>query len=348
MRNSPLPKLLFCAVVALGFTALPASSAVVSLPALNVDTTNITVSGMSSGAAMAVQMGYAYSATFKGVGVFAGSPYACQNHYAYTACQNNSVISTAMLNVMQADINTWSSAGAIDNKANVAGQNIYLFVGAIDGVVGPHPMQAVQTQYVSNGVPSVSLIQRANTAHVFPTDFAATGNNACNWSLSPFIANCSYDGAKAVLSQFYGTLNARNNAPAAANYLQFNQNEFTSNRGMAPTGWVYVPAVCANGATKCKLHVAFHGCAQNYATIGDKFIKNTGYTRWADTNAIVVLFPQTQADNMAYPTPANGTASNPNGCWDTIGFYSTGYANQAGPQLSAIKAMVDRIKSASH
>ena len=329
----------------LGLTTA-AAQAVVSLPALNVDTANITVSGLSSGAAMAVQLGYAYSATFKGVGVFAGSPYSCQGHYAYTACQNNSVISAAMLATMQADIDAWSGT-VIDAKANVAAQKVYLFVGNNDAVVGPNPMLAVQTQYVNNGVPSVSLIQRAGTAHVFPTDFSATGNTVCSLSLSPYIANCNYDGAKAVLTKFYGTLNARNNAPAAANYKEFSQAEFTSNPGMASTGWVYVPSTCAAG-TKCKLHVAFHGCAQNYATIGDKFVKNTGYTRWADTNNMIVLFPQTKADLNSYPTPANGTANNPNGCWDTIGFYGTHYAQKSGVQLTAIKAMVDRLASASH
>ena len=330
---------------ALCLTTLVAQAVVVSLPALNVDSTNITVSGLSSGAVMAVNMGYAYSATFRGVGVFAGTPYLCQYNYAYTACQNNNVISTAMLNTMQADIDSWSG-GVIDNKANVATQEVYLFTGTKDATVGPKPMQAVQTQYASNGALSVSLIQRSNTAHVFPTDFTAAGNNPCAASLPPYISNCSYDGAKAVLSQFYGTLLPRNNAPSASNYLEFNQREFTPNLGMANTGWTYVPASCAAG-TKCKLHVAFHGCTQNYASIGDKFVKNTGYTRWADTNNIIVLFPQAQADNNLYATPANGTVGNPNACWDTVGFYGANYAQKAGAQLSAIKAMVDRLSSAS-
>ena len=323
-----------------------AAQAVVTLPALNVDTANITVSGLSSGAVMAINLGYAYSATFKGVGIFAGTPYACQGHYVYTACQNNNVITASMLSTMQADINNWSGT-AIDNKANVQSQQVYLFTGTKDTTVGPNPMLAVQSQYVSNGADQVSLIQRSNTAHVFPTDFSASGNNPCAVSLTPYISNCNYDGATAVLTQFYGTLLPRNNAPAATNYFEFNQREFTANLGMASSGWVYAPASCAVG-TKCKLHVAFHGCTQNYASIGDKFVKNTGYTRWADTNNIIVLFPQAQADNNAYSTPANGTVSNPNACWDTVGFYGANYAQKAGAQLSAIKAMVDRIASASY
>jgi len=320
--------------------------AVVSLPALNVDTTNITVSGLSSGAVMAVNMGYAYSATFRGVGVFAGTPYLCQYIYPYANCQNNNTITPDMLAAMQTQINSWSGT-KIDPVSNVATQKVYLFVGTKDSTVGPKPMQAVQTQYLNNSVPTVPLVQASNAAHVYPADFTVFGDNPCGASFTPYISNCKYDGAHAALSQFYGSLNARNDAPAAANYIEFNQREFTSNLGMANTGWVYVPATCAVG-NKCKLHVAFHGCTQGYATIGDKFLKNTGYTRWADTNSMIVLFPQAQVDNNSYATVASGVQNNANGCWDTVGFYGADYAQKTGAQLSAIKAMVDRLASASH
>jgi hypothetical protein len=253
------------------------------------------------------------------------------------------VITQQMLDTMQATIDNWSG-GAIDDKANVATQAVYLFTGTKDSTVGVNPMLGLQQQYVDNGVPSVNLIQAANTGHVFPTDFSSAGNNPCSTTFTPYISNCSYDGAKAALTQFYGTLNPRNNAPAAANYREFNQREFTANLGMADTGWVYVPASCAAGAV-CKLHVAMHGCTQNYATIGDKFVKNTGYTRWADTNNMVVLFPQARVDQNSYPTVASGMQTNANGCWDTVGLYGFNYAQKGGVQLAAIKAMVDRLSS---
>ncbi|HKX43726.1 MAG TPA: PHB depolymerase family esterase [Burkholderiaceae bacterium] len=318
------------------------------LPQLNVDTSQITVSGLSSGGFMANQLGYAYAATFKGVGVFAGGPYMCAGHSNYTACMYNATISASMLNTMQADLNNWSGS-ANDSKSLVAGQKIYLFVGTSDSTVGPNPMNAVQTQYTNNGVPAASLsyVQRASTAHTFPTDFDSTGNNSCSSTASPYISNCGYDGAKAVLSQFYGTLNARNDAPAAANYIQFDQAAYTAgNVGMDTTGWVYVPASCAGG-TQCRLHVALHGCAQTQGQIGDKYVKNTGYTRWADTNDIIVLFPQAKVDNTSHTTSASGSLSNPNGCWDWIGWYGSNFAQKAGTQMAAIKAMVDRVASGS-
>jgi poly(3-hydroxybutyrate) depolymerase len=330
----------------LAFTV--AAQAASSLPQLNVDKTKISVSGLSSGAFMANQLGYAYSSTFMGVGVFAGGPYNCAGHNNYTACMYNASISSSQLSTMQADINNWSGT-AIDDKANVAKQKIFMFVGTSDTTVGPNPMNAVHTQYQNNAVASGNLqyVQRSSTAHVFPTDFDATGDNACNSSSSPYISNCGYDGAKAMFTEFYGTLSARNNAPAAGNYIQFDQTPYTNgNPGMAGTGWIYVPANCASGA-QCKLHVALHGCLQNYATIGDKFLKNTGYTRWADTNSIIVLFPQTQVDNTSHSTAASGSLPNPNGCWDWVGWYGSNFAQRAGVQAAAIKAMVDHVASGS-
>jgi len=328
------------------FAACSSSAAVVTLPQLNIDKGQITVSGLSSGGFMANQLGYAYSSTFKGVGVFAGGPYMCAGHSNYTACMYNATITASMLNTMQADLNNWNGT-AIDPLANVAGQKVFMFVGTSDYTVGPNPMNAVQTQYTNNGVPAANLshVQRSGTAHVFPTDFDSTGNNACGSSTSPYIANCGYDGAKAALSKFYGTLNARNNAPAAANYLEFDQTPYIAgNPGMAASGWAYVPANCASGA-QCKLHVALHGCQQNHATIGDKFVRNTGYSRWADTNGIVVLFPQTRVDNTSRQTSASGSLPNPNGCWDWIGWYGSNFAQKTGTQMAAIKAMVDRVSS---
>ena len=325
-----------------------AAQAASPLPHLNVDKSQTSVSGLSSGAFMANQLGYAYSATFKGIGVFAGGPYMCAGHSNYTACMYNATISASMLSTMQADINNWSGT-ANDGKSLVAGQKIYLFVGTSDYTVGPNPMNAVQTQYANNGVPAANLsyTQRSGTAHTFPTDFDSTGNNSCSSTASPYISNCSYDGAKAALSAFYGTLSARNDAPAAANYIQFDQTPYTANNlGMDSTGWVYVPASCTGG-TQCKLHVALHGCAQTQGQIGDKFVKNTGYSRWADTNQIIVLFPQAKVDNTSRSTSASGSLANPNGCWDWIGWYGTNFAQRAGTQIAALKAMVDTLSSGS-
>lgn len=313
----------------------------------NIDTGKISVSGLSAGGFMANQLGTAYSATFMGVGIFAAGPYMCAGQNNYTACMYNASISSSQLGAMQGSIDSYSASGAIDSKSRLAGQKIYIFTGTSDYTVGPNLTDALQTQYLNNGVPagSISYIKRSGTAHVLPTDFDSTGNNACGSSASPYISNCGYDGAGAALAHFYGPLNARNNAPAAANYIEFDQSPYTAgNPGMAATGWLYVPASCAGGA-QCKLHVVLHGCQQSPDKIGDKFVRNTGYSRWADTNGIVLLFPQAKTDNSSRSTARSGSLPNPNACWDWIGWYGGNFAQKNGPQMAAIKGMVDRIAS---
>ena len=61
---------------------------------------------------------------------------------------------------------------------------------------------------------------------------------------------------------------------------------------MGDSGYVYVPNSCAARNAKCKLHVAFHGCNQDMETVGDAFVRHSGLNEWADTNNLVILYPQ--------------------------------------------------------
>jgi hypothetical protein len=104
---------------------------------------------------------------------------------------------------------------------------------------------------------------------------------------------------------------------------------------MANSGFAYVPAACEKNGPggRCKVHVAFHGCQQSFASIEDKYIKNTGYNEWADTNNIIVLYPQT------IPDPGQ----NPKGCWNWFGFArDPDYAKKNGIEMAAVKGMIDR------
>ncbi|MCB2032686.1 MAG: hypothetical protein KDF57_04795, partial [Ottowia sp.] len=59
-------------------TCASAAQAAAPLPQLMIDKTQTSVSGVSSGGYMAVQLHVAYSATFKkGVGVVAAGPFNC-------------------------------------------------------------------------------------------------------------------------------------------------------------------------------------------------------------------------------------------------------------------------------
>lgn len=66
------------------------------LPALNIDISQTSVSGLSSGGFMAVQLAVAYSSIIKGVGVVAAGPYYCsQNDVLITTSRCSCTIEPA-------------------------------------------------------------------------------------------------------------------------------------------------------------------------------------------------------------------------------------------------------------
>ena len=93
------------------------------------------------------------------------------------------------------------------------------------------------------------------------------------------------------------------------------------------------------------MHVVFHGCLQNYDTIGDRFYTKAGYNRWADSNNFIVLYPQTIA-RFGWNWKTFWTfsyISNPKACWDWWGYDSPDYYKKNGAQMSAVKKMLDRL-----
>jgi len=142
-----------------------------------------------------------------------------------------------------------------------------------------------------------------------------------------------------LLEHIYGRLNPRNNAPSGS-ILEFDQSEFVGgvnpkSIGLADRGYVYVPTACTTST--CHVHVVFHGCKQYAGKIGRAVVEHGGYNKWADTNKLIVLYPQTVPTDLG----------NPNGCWDWWGFNdplpNSVLARKTSYQISAIKAMLDRL-----
>ena len=85
------------------------------------------------------------------------------------------------------------------------------------------------------------------------------------------------------------------------------------------------------------MHVAFHGCMQTVADIQDKWVKLAGYNSWADSNNIIVLYPQVIKATNPF---------NPNGCWDWWGYNNKqNYDTKTGDQMRAVKGKLS-LKSA--
>jgi poly(3-hydroxybutyrate) depolymerase len=67
--------------------------------------------------------------------------------------------------------------------------------------------------------------------------------------------------------------------------------QFGTGNSLNDVGYVYVPTACKNGA-ECALHVNFHGCQQTLADIGMQYVQHVGLNEWAESNNIIVVYPQ--------------------------------------------------------
>jgi poly(3-hydroxybutyrate) depolymerase len=312
--------------------ALARTTRGVRLASYHVDPAKITAAGISSGAYMATQLHVAYSATFKGAAIFAGGPYYCAQDnlsIALSNCTNNYYPTN--LPVLEQDTDNTAFYGFIDATSHLRGQKAYVFSGTNDTTVYPSVVRDLVSYYQHYGVSVTSNFGTA-AGHAW---ISPDASGACGSTASPYMNNCGFDAEQTFLTLLYGTLAARRSGALTGSLIQFDQNEFVY--GNAPAysmdnnGWVFVPANCAAGQT-CKLIVALHGCKQGYATIGNAFVTKSGINEWADTNNLIVLYPQ-----------AIATSANPNGCWDWWGYDGTDYAAKSGVQASAIRAMVQRI-----
>lgn len=308
------------------------------LPALNVDRNEISVSGLSSGAYMTVQMHFAHSGTFKrGAGVVAGGPLFCAEgdvNNALGRCMSASA--PIPLDKLVKNAQDWAATGKLDPLSNLQSSPVYMFSGQHDATVKPAVMKDLESFY-KHFVAKAPVTLRTDipAGHNMPLDGL---DDSCPLSAPPYIAKCGVDVAGDILKHIYGTLNSRNDGPLKGSVVEFDQNEIGTVRTrahlghMADAGYAYVPADCANGES-CKLHVVFHGCHQNASQIGPQYVMGTNYVRWADTNKMVVLFPQTRITEY-------------NGCWDWFGYTDkASYATKAGLQVNAIKTMVDHLTS---
>ena len=171
------------------------------------------------------------------------------------------------------------------------------------------------------------------------------GELACGTLGSPYMVRCSangavYDSVETWLTMFLGPLKPRNNGKLSGTLSSFDQTEFgaSQNLSMSSTGSVFVPKACAQGS-RCGFVLALHGCLQEASLIGNRWVTEAGINEWADTNKLVVVYPDTIASSAPGPT-------NPNACFDWWGYsnqYDPNYALRSGLQMSVLYAMVQRV-----
>lgn len=319
--------------------ALAQTSAPVSLPAYGADPLQTSVSGLSSGAFMAVQLQVAYSGSIIGAGVVAGGPYYCAaSNIFYTGiCMGQTFLSPTPYLMVNA-AKSFASANLIDPLSKLSQRRIYVFSGTDDTVVRQSAVNATVEFFKEVGVKPAQL-QYVNTLPAGHAVITPSYGNDCSANANPYISHCNldskgYDQAGELLTHIYGPLQPRVAAPAGQ-MVSFNQRSYASiSTGMADTGYLYVPPGCSTTGANCKVHVAIHGCKQSVQSVGKQFITDTGYNNWADNNKLMVLYPQVNKSIIP---------SNPEGCWDWWGYTGGNYAQKSGSQMKAIKAMVDHL-----
>jgi poly(3-hydroxybutyrate) depolymerase len=295
----------------------------------------VTVSGVSAGAYMAVQFHVAHSATVKGAGAIAGGPYYCAQGSFWTAYFNcmrpGMFVPLPTPAFLRAQTEALAKAGRIDATANLAGSRAWLFTGTNDKTVARDVVEGLYAYYSAYKVDTV-IVRDKPAGHAMVTLDA--GNRDCAATAAPYINDCDYDAAKELLQQLLGALKPRA-AKASGRLMRFDQKLFGARAiSMDEEGYVYIPDACAS--ERCRVHVAFHGCQQGLAFVGDEFAREAGYNRWADSNRLIVLYPQAIARWWPY---------NPRGCWDWWGYSGSQYATKEGAQIRAVQAMLERLSA---
>jgi poly(3-hydroxybutyrate) depolymerase len=317
------------AVVAVLAAATAPAQAQTGLPRLDI--TGVYVTGVSSGGFMATQLQVAYSATFHGAGIIAAGPYDCGqgNVIDFATCDIG-----ASLPQLEQQAATWSSEGLIDPISDLAGTPVYVYHGTLDPVVHDLVASAGVAFYQHFGA-SVEYHSTDPAGHGWPTP---DGVLPCSVTSPPFLINCGDDPEGEMLARWLGSVNPPNAGRPDGTLFSFDQDLYAPG-GNAPalsmdnTGLLYTPPSCAAG-TPCRLVVALHGCLSGRYLIGDEFPELANLDSYADTNNLVILYPQAIASIVPY---------NPEGCWDWWGYDGPNFALKSAPQMVTILKMVSAL-----
>lgn len=315
-----IPKIL----VFLACCAVPAASAL----AEDHGTGRVTVSGISAGGYAAVQAHVALSSTISGAAAVAGGPYHCAEGniiHALGRCISGSALEAAPL---VAATRAAASAGTIDPVESLHNDRVWLFHGKADPVVNVAVTGALRDFYASF-LPeqAIALVDDIPATHGWPTPDQGV---ACEEMGGDYINACNYDAAGELLQHLYGSLSEPTKAREDGLQALDQASVVPEGGNFADSGFAYVPEACIDKAGECRLHLAFHGCRQGSEFIEDRFARMSGLNEWAESNRIIVLYPQVDKSLM-----------NPQGCWDWWGYTGADYDQGSGKQIAGIAALIE-------
>ena len=284
---------------------------------------DVAISGVSSGAAMAVQYAVAHSRSIVGVGTIAGPPWACaagQVSRAINSCMCGSPPAQPRVDTAR----ELAAAGAIDSLDSDRPQALrraFVFHSAGDATVAPSSGRA-NSEFLA-----VFTGQRPTVDEGNATDgsdraghgiVAPGGTDACQTGAAlTYIRRCGEeDNVRDLFRALYPDVafdpSQRDDDIPATELWTFNQQRLIDqlkasgasvtydaifwwpyrtarrqNFDLAATGYLYVPPSCRAADASCRVHVALHGCKQDARTFG----LGAGYNNWAEHYRAIIVYP---------------------------------------------------------
>jgi poly(3-hydroxybutyrate) depolymerase len=286
----------------------------------------VTVSGISSGAAMALQFAVAHSATVAGVAAIAGPSWGCARGLVSTAI-NDCMCGRQALPSALPLARELAERGAIDPLRNGRPQALsrgFIFHSPLDATVVASTGEA-SAAFLASFIGTPPSVDRGNAADGSSRAghgiLSPAGTDRCEATAQDrsYVRQCGQDDNARDLfhALFPGVAQdpaKRLTQVSAADLQAFDQRPFiqavTRSReyiapdslafffyptrserrqglDMAATGYVHVPPSCRQAGARCGLHIAFHGCKQQVR----EFALTTGYIPWAEQHRQIILFP---------------------------------------------------------
>lgn len=292
-----------------------------------------TTSGFSSGAFLSAALNIVHSATFKGYGGTGGGAYFW-------------------------DPEVMAKMGKIDPLSNLMDKRVILHHGINDTTVEVKEGY-INADFWQNAIGlsedqlNVDYLGTDN-GHTVPSIYhegygvenLSENYPGYDWSVSVICwlypdLNCLDSG---IPSRGGSALNVISKAGFTGELKTFSQEEFCyeyadqtcSDIYMSPEGHYYVPEICADKNSNCKLHFVLHGCTLTALNVGTEYMTRLTMFELADKFGIVMVIPSSHNYELGYDL---------SGCWNNEGYLGTGFSagTQDNPQFKVIKGMVDRM-----
>lgn len=362
------------------------------------DAGDVSISGVSSGAAMAVQYAVAHSGTITGVGSIAGPGWGCAEGKVSRAinicmCGRDDITPEYNFARIFAASNAQNIDPLIDGKPRALKRS-YVFQSAADATVVEKSGQA-GAAFLNAFIGHAPVVDQGNPGddsnHAGHGIVSPDGTDSCraNGNDRTYVRHCGaddtagklflalfgdgkpYDASKRVehipesevwefdQQRIVDAVKKKASTISADSFYWFfpAESDRRENLDLARNGYIYVPPPCRQADSKCRVHIALHGCKQD----AKNFALTAGYNNWAEYYKTIVVYPAVQqpaqpgpegicqSDPIPRAFDSSPVEPNPNGCWDWWGYLDPGwpetyrYLTKKAPQMQVIERIIAEV-----